>query len=425
MGSVKRILILLAVIALFFAAIACGAPSTAIQPTPSVTTAPLAKSTLPASSTPTDTWLRVAGDTKADQSWAVVTDDQGNLYWGTFQQAPGELFSDMVIYKFNPNGDQLWEMRYGGEFQEKLFILAVSPPYLLVGGEQDHSLNINQADMIVLALDLEDGKLVWEYTYDQGFGYEEVDGLVVEGDAIYVSGWTTSEKSGNDVGLLKLDHQGNLIWTNAWGGPGWDQADGQMVIDNEYIYITGRYDGTGFLAGGHGLLAQFRKDTGEYVQHVVWGEDQFYDGYGMTSDGTYLYIVGLTIVPRSGLVGDGQIFVQKWDKNFQLLWEQQWGGPGGDQARAIGVDDAGRIIVAGNTLVGTDRQIVLLVYDSQGSLLTETIWGGAQEEAVHGLWIDGEYVYLAGETRTLGAGMNDALLLRVYIPSAAFPPPNR
>jgi hypothetical protein len=419
MGSVKRSPVPLAVLALIFAALACGAPSTAIPPAPSITTAPLTTSTPLATSTPTDTWLRVTGDTKADQSWAVVTDDQANLYWGTFQQPPGELFTDMVIYKFNPNGDQLWETRYGDEFQEKLFILAVSPPYLLVGGEQDHSLNINQADMIVLALDLEDGKLVWEYTYDQGFGYEEVDGLVVDGDDIYVSGWTTSEKTGNDVGLLKLDHQGSLIWANAWGGADWDQADGQMVIDDEYIYVTGRYGGTGFLVGGQGLLAQFRKDTGEYVQNVVWGEDQFYDGYGMTSDGTYLYVVGLTIVPRPGLAGNGQIFVQKWDKNFHLLWEQQWGGSGGDQARAIGVDDAGRIIVAGNTMLGTDRQIVLLVYDGQGSLLTETIWGGAQEEAAHGLWIDGEYVYLAGETRTLGAGMNDALLLRLHIPSTS------
>jgi hypothetical protein len=326
----------------------------------------------------------------------------------------------MVIYKYDPDGNLIWETRWGEDYQEKLFVLAVSPPYLLVGGEQDHSLNIAQADMIVLALDLEDGSVAWEFSYDQGFGYEEVDGLVADGDFIYVSGWTTSETTGNDVGVLKLDRQGGLVWAQAWGGPGWDEADGQMIVDDEYIYITGRYDGDNLLLGGFGLMAKFRKDSGEYVRHLVWNDSQFYDGYGMTSDGEYLYVTGITIIP-TGLSGDGQIFVQKWDKDFNLLWEQQWGGPGGDQARAIGVDDDGRIVVAGNTTIDGDRRIVLLVYDGAGGLLTETIWGGEQDDVVHGLWIDGEYAYLAGQTTSLGAGMFDALLIKVHIPSVTFP----
>jgi hypothetical protein len=400
----------LGVIVLLLVTLECGTPVTVRQPTP--------RATIDA----TGLWLRVAGDSKVDQSWAVETDEQGNLYWGTFQQAPGKLFTDMVIYKFDPDGHQLWETRYGEQFQEKLFILAIDPPYLLVGGEQDHSINIAQADMIVLALDLEDGRVVWEFTYDQGFGYEEVDGLVADGEFIYVSGWTTSAQNGNDVGVLKLDRQGNLIWAQSWGGPGWDEADGQMVVDNEYIYVTGRYDGDTILSGGYGLIAKFRKDSGEHVQHLVWNDSQFYDGYGMTSDGTYLYVTGLTIVPRSGLTGNGQIFVQKWDKDFNLLWERQWGGSGGDQARAIGVDGAGHIVVAGNTTIQGDRQIVLLVYDGEGTLLAETVWGGAQEDVVHGLWIDGEHAYLAGQTTSLGEGMFDALLVRVHIPSASFPP---
>ncbi|MGB8253655.1 MAG: PQQ-binding-like beta-propeller repeat protein [Anaerolineaceae bacterium] len=410
MKEFKRMQSGLVIAILVLAALACGTPGKVVQPSPRAT---VDQSAL---------WFRVAGESKADQSWAVETDDRGNLYWGTFQQAPGELFTDMVIYKFDPAGKPLWQTRYGDQFQEKLFVLAVSPPYLLVGGEQDHSINIAQADMIVLALDLEDGSLVWKFTYDQGFGYEEVDGLVADGEFIYVSGWTTSEKNGNDVGILKLDRQGKLIWAQSWGGPGWDEADGQMVVDGEYIYITGRYDGNTILTGGHGLLAKFRKDDGDTVKHLVWNDSQFYDGFGMTGDGNYLYVTGLTIVPRSGSLGDGQIFVQKWDKDFNLLWERQWGGAGGDQARAIGVDNAGRIVVAGNSTIQGDRRIVLLVYDNEGTLQAETIWGGAQADVVQGLWIDGEYAYLAGQTTSLGAGMFDALLIRVYIPTASFPP---
>jgi hypothetical protein len=63
--------------------------------------------------------MRTAGGAKADQAWTVVTDAQGNLYWGTHQQATGELYTDMVVYKIAPDGTQLWERRWGGKFQEK------------------------------------------------------------------------------------------------------------------------------------------------------------------------------------------------------------------------------------------------------------------------------------------------------------------
>lgn len=400
--------------ALLLGVLACGAPTPTATPTPTLPPAPTAD--------PGGLWLRLAGESKADQSWAVETDAEGNLYWGTFQQEPGELFTDWVIYKFDPNGNLVWEQRYGGEFQEKLFILAVSPPYLLAGGEQDDSMNIAQADMLVLALNLEDGSVAWEFRYDQGFGYEEVDGLVADGEDIYISGWTTSEAGGNDVGLVKLDRQGNLLWAQSWGSAGWDQGDGQMVVDEEYIYVSGLYNGATMLIGGNGLVAKFRKDSGEYVAHVTGEARQFLDGYGMTSDGTYLYVTGIAIVAQPGQGANGQVVVQKWDKELNLVWERHWGGNGGDQARAIGVDAAGRIVVAANATVEGNKQIALLVYDGEGNLLIESLWGGAGDDIAHGLWIDGEYAYLAGQTSSLGAGMQDALLLRVHISSGTFPP---
>ena len=54
-------------------------------------------------------------------------------------------------------------------------------------------MNLTDAEMAVLALDAVSGGILWEFTWGQGYGYQEVDGLVVEGDAIYVSGWSTSQ----------------------------------------------------------------------------------------------------------------------------------------------------------------------------------------------------------------------------------------
>jgi hypothetical protein len=194
-------------------------------------------------------------------------------------------------------------------------------------------------------------------------------------------------------------------------------------VDDQYIYITGRYDGTSVISGGYGLLVKFRKDTGEYVQHLIWNTKQFYDGYGMTSDGTYLYVVEMTIVPKPGTPGNGQIFVQKWDKDFNLIWERQWGGAGSDSARAIMVDKTGHMVIGSNTVTQNgSKDIVLLVYDRDGTLLAEKTWGGPMDDTVQGLWVEGEYAYLTGHTTSFGAGHTDALLLKVHVPSATFPP---
>jgi outer membrane protein assembly factor BamB len=176
------------------------------------------------------------GDAKSDQAWGVDTDSQGNVYIAAYmQQPPSRLFFDMVIYKFSPDGKELWQTQWGGDLQEKVFIVTVSEPYLYVGGLTHTAMALTEADMAVLALDMNSGKILWEFTWGQGFGYEEVDGLVVDGDYIYVSGWTTGEETSGDMAVLKLDRKGNLIWVTTWGTEGFDEADGQMVVDEDTI----------------------------------------------------------------------------------------------------------------------------------------------------------------------------------------------
>ncbi|MCL5942943.1 MAG: PQQ-like beta-propeller repeat protein, partial [Actinobacteria bacterium] len=215
------------------------------------------------------------------------------------------------------------------------------PPY--------RSANLTDADMVVLALDADNGELAWEFTWGQGFGYEEVDGLAVDGDylyvSLYVSGWTTGKNSGNDLALLKLDKSGRLVWVQTWGGKGWDEADGQLVVRADSVYVAGRYGGKNMLLGGKGLVARFSKDTGELRTHETRGGPLFTDALGMTADAACLYVVGLTLDKGKG----GQIFLRKYDPGLRLLWEQVWGGPKSESARAVTVDGSGDVLVAGES----------------------------------------------------------------------------
>jgi len=370
---------------------------------------------------PAELWYLLRGDKKADQAWGVDVDSAGHVYLGAFEQKPGQLFTDMSIYKFTLDGQEVWHTIWGGRFQEKAFIVAVAEPYVYVGGLTHTSMSLTEADMAVLALDAGSGKVLWEFTWGQGFGYEEVDGLIVEDDAIYVSGWTTSEKTGYDIGVLKLDRQGNKVWESVWGTEGFDSADGQMVVTEDSIYVSGRVNGANMFAGGQAVVVRFAKETGAYLQHATWGQAAFVDGFGMTSDGTWLYVVGITLKLGKG----NQVFLLKYDPELNLQWDRIWGDESGEHmARAAGVDGSGNVLLGVNsrTASGTPTDICALKFSPGGDLLWESCWGGGDEDVVHGLVVDGEYVYLAGEIKFLKQVESDALLIKMDSRAGQFPP---
>lgn len=400
-------------VALMLVVLACG--QTPIPTLPVSTSSPVP------GVNPADLWYLLRGGTKADQAWGVDVDSAGNVYLAAFEQKPGQWFTDMSIYKFAPDGAELWHTEWGEEFQEKAFVVAVQEPLVYVGGLTHTGVGLTEADMAVLALDVDTGEVVWEFTWGQGLGYEEVDGLVVDGDFIYVSGWTTSEETGYDIGILKLDRQGNEIWENVWGTNGFDTADGQMVVTEDSLYISGRMNGTNMFLGGQAVVARFSKETGQYLQHTTWGQSDLADGLGMTSDGMFLYVVGIDFKVGRG----NQIFLLKYDRELTLLWERLWGDERGEYTgRAAGVDASGNVLLAVNTREtdASPTDIVLLEFSAEGQLLWETRWGGADEEVVHGLVIDGDFVYLAGQVKFVEQE-SDALLIKADSRTGQFPPP--
>ena len=398
---------------LLLSILACGQPA-AVTPSPTHTSS----ATTDASSL----WYVTRGEAKADQAWGVGVDSAGNIYTAGYYQSPASaIFYDMVIYKFAPDGTELWRTQWGGNLEEKAFVVWVQEPYVYVGGTQHTSAALDQADMAVLALDMNSGNVLWSYTWGQGFGYEEVDGLVADGDSLYVSGWTTGQTTGGDVAVLKLKRSdGSLVWAKTWGSDKFDSADGQMVVDDQYIYISGRTEGNNVLIGGKALIAKFDKATGECLDHRTWGGPVFNDGLGMTSDGTNLYVVGLTL----GFGNGGQIFLLKYDKALNLLWQQLWGGAGSESARAAVVDESGNILVAGNTdSYGSGKgDIALLSYSPEGSLNWSQLWGGPLKDAAQGIALLDGFVYLVGSTENNSLGLNDALLIKADARAGGFPP---
>jgi len=403
--------LLLPLLALATTILACG------QATPTPVSPPVTPSaTLNAS----ELWSLTRGEARSDQAWGVDVDPAGNVYLGAFEQKADQWFTDAVVYKFAADGSLLWRTEWGGEFQEKLFIVDENAGVVYAAGLTHASMGLTDADMLVLALDAGTGAQLWDFTWGQGYGYEEVDGLVVEGNRLFVSGWSTSVNDNYDIALLELDLQGNKVWESVWGTDGFDSCDGQMVVTADSLYVSGKLDAANMLVGGQAYVARFSKETGAYLQHYVYPGGMASDGLGMTSDGESIYVAGMDFIAGEG----NQLLALKLDPDLNLLWDRHWGADGGEYvSRTAAVNPAGEIVFAVTQRVpnSAPADISLVFYNPQGDLLRTSTWGGADEEIAHGIVSQGDFLYLAGEIKYFDQGQNDALLVKLDAFNGVFP----
>jgi hypothetical protein len=354
-------------------------------------------------------WYRVDGGPNADEAWAVTTDIAGAVYYATHQTVQGP-FLDWVIYKLTPKGDEIWSTTWGRDWADQAFVIVVDGSVVYVGGYSQNAFGFDQTqDMALAAFDAATGDLLWDFTWDQGFGYEELDGLVPDGDHIYVAGWTTGETTSNDIAVLKLDRQGSLIWARTFGGDGWDEANGQIVVDDDNIYIGGRVDASSILFGGNATILVVDKESGSFVDQVTWGTDPLIDNsLGLTTDGEHLYSIGFT-----GSQGNGfQLQVRKYTFGLDFVWETVHGGPLNESAR-VGEIRGGALLIAGGQgpPIGEGDVAVWRLDTETGDVIWERTFGGDGFDYAHGLAVYGETIYVAGETESTGAGDSDAFLV--------------
>lgn len=272
---------------------------------------------------------------------------------------------------------------------------------------------MGSANALVSCYNIDDGSFNWDYRYDQGFGYEEIDGLIVQPDGIYLTGWTKGPTTDEDFLIQKISLNGSLIWTNSWDyNHHFDGANGHCAIDHKFIFAAGT---TSLL---NGTLACFSRLNGAYQWDVTWSGSSNDEVLGMTmSSDSMLYTVGYYATPGS----NSQTNLRKFSRTGQLQWSKTWGGASTEDCRAVTTDGDSFIYVVGTTgsYGNGEKDIFVLKYDSAGTLLDSLFWGGAYDEVAKDVVRYGDYLYITGETESFGNGQlngdhkTDGLLLKI------------
>lgn len=373
------------------------------------------------------TWFITRGLSTDEVAWGVDVDKAGNIYWAVEEKDQWPYwYYNILLFKIDSNARQIWQSNsWGREFNDITFKVTVKDSNIYLSGRTDSTGNPISGDALVICHDTSNVGFNWQYSYNptQDYGYEEIDGLVVQPDGIYLSGWTQG-KNANDMNFLiqKISLSGQLVWTNTWDYNNlgkFDGANGHFEMDDNFLYIAGHVNRTNIASlDGDGTLACFSRSNGDYQWNVNWGGSLYDDALGMTmSSDSMLYITGYT-----GSFGNGsQTYLNKYTRTGQLKWSRIWGGKGTEDARSLATDGDSIIYVVGTTSSygNGQKDIFILKFDSTGTLIDSLFWGGAYDEIAKDVASFGDYLYITGETNSFGNGRingdhkSDALLLKV------------
>jgi hypothetical protein len=208
-------------------------------------------------------WTLDAGDTTAPQEVQGVTfDDAGDVilagfFRGTLELGADTLTSagidDVFVTRLSPEGVPAWALRFGGAQSEVALAVAISP----------------------------------------------LGGLVISGNFTGTSPFGGPSAGGFDAFVARLDAQGGLTWSRAFGGSGADSADQVRVTADGDIVAVGVVDGT-----------------------VDFGDGE--------------------------VVTDGpDAFAAVWSDDGVLRWARTFRGPLEQEAKSVAVDATGDVYLAG------------------------------------------------------------------------------
>jgi hypothetical protein len=216
-------------------------------------------------------WVKAYGGRYDDTVMHVASDANGDAYiQGHFKDAAsfggkplkagGGSDNDVVLAKYDTNGDHLWSQRFGNAFNDAAGGIAVDPAghITMVGsfdksvsfGEGDEHTSLGEADAFIVRLTT-DGKLEWAKT----FGAEREDiawGVACDASGNSVTtGWfqgtvdfgkgAVTSKGNKDVFAMKLDPKGNVVWVQTWGDHDHDQGRGGALDDKGNAVVVGLY----------------------------------------------------------------------------------------------------------------------------------------------------------------------------------------
>jgi len=314
----------------------------------------------------------------SDYASAVKVDEKGCVYTAGHSNGRGTSL-DMAVVKYDENGREMWTYRYDGPSHRDDYVqsMAVDPSgNIFVTGYSFGSGT--EHDFVTLKLSPA-GRKLWADRYNSTMNRDDsACGLsLYPGGSIVITGTDRVRETSYDFLTIRYDEKGKRIWQARYSSPGneYDTARALAVGDDGAVYVTGysyrreaEYDIVTLKYDSEGKQVWLAEYNGPY------GRMDTACCLAVGRDGS-VYVAGKSLSEDSAF----DICLLKYDKAGRQVWAERYNGSGNgaDSAVAVAVNHDGNIVVTGYSLgAGTSRDMVILKYTPDGSLLWEGRWNG-------------------------------------------------
>jgi len=240
--------------------------------------------------------IRYGGETSDFANKIIPNIDQG--YTMVASQSVYMMGDQVYIYKIDLSLDTLWSKTYGFPLQDYgEDIVQTSDGGYMIAGRSYSTVYPESGDAWVLKTD-SNGDTTWTRKYG-GNDEDSFFAAVETEDGYMFAGQTRSFNAVIiDVWVVRTDYDGNIIWSNIYGGNNADYAYGLFQA------VTGTYIITGY---SH----SFNDNNDVYVLNIDGDGEVLYQGnFGRAADAERMY--GSALTSDGGLITTGILDYSSW-----------------------------------------------------------------------------------------------------------------
>jgi uncharacterized delta-60 repeat protein len=299
-------------------------------------------------------WRRHFGSADAEEGLAIAALlDGGYVCAGTRIQSISGI-PDLWIVRGEHNGDSTWSYTFDGiNADVAQCAIATADGGFAVAG-YTNSLGAGSSDFLLLKF-AADNRLEFLRAYG-GAQSERCYSVVQTADGGYALAGSTASygAGGQDFWLVRLDVNGDTLWTRTYGGAFFDGCQGGNSHDGCQDIIVTR-DGNFVLAGwtssfqaqmADGLILKVSQLGDSIWNYSIGGEghDSLFS-VAELSDGQLVF-AGYS---RASLTSSRDFWAYGATDRGVLQWSQTFGGAHDQECRAVGVRPGDELLFAGYT----------------------------------------------------------------------------